>query len=101
MKPIPSGVVEVRRSLCVKCESKCKEFESGTIDHNDPCHSCKATHQKWGVYGICSNFGLGDAVAAIAQPIARAIDSVAGTNVQQCGGCKKRQEALNKLVPNL
>lgn len=53
------------------------------------------------MYGVCSNFGLGDAVAAIAQPIARAIDSVAGTNIQQCGGCKKRQEALNKLVSNL
>ena len=45
--------------------------------------------------------GLGDAVAIIAQPIAKAIDSVAGTNIQGCGGCKKRQEALNKLVPNL
>ena len=46
-------------------------------------------------------FGLGDAVSAIAQPIAKAIDSVAGTNIQQCGGCQQRKEALNKLVPNL
>lgn len=42
--------------------------------------------------------GLGDAVALVAQPIARAIDSVAGTKVAQCGGCKKRQAMLNKLV---
>jgi len=101
MNPIPAGVVQVRRSLCAKCESKCKEYEAGAIDHNNPCHFCPASPKKWNVYGVCSNFGLGDAVAAIAQPIARAIDLVAGTNVQGCGACKKRQEALNKLVPNL
>jgi hypothetical protein len=43
--------------------------------------------------------GLGDAVAVVAQPIARAIDAVAGTNIQGCGGCKKRQEFLNAAVP--
>lgn len=43
--------------------------------------------------------GLGDAVAVVAQPIARGIDKVFGTNVQGCGGCKKRQEYLNKAVP--
>jgi hypothetical protein len=43
--------------------------------------------------------GLGDVVASIAQPIARVIDRVAGTDIQNCGGCKKRQEALNKAVP--
>lgn len=47
------------------------------------------------------NFGLGDAVALVAQPIAKAIDSVAGTNIQGCSGCQQRKEALNKLVPNL
>lgn len=43
--------------------------------------------------------GLGDVVAKVAQPIARAIDRVAGTNVAGCGGCKKRQEILNKVMP--
>lgn len=45
--------------------------------------------------------GLGDFVAKFAQPIAKTIDSVAGTNIQNCGGCKKRQEGLNNLVPNI
>jgi len=45
--------------------------------------------------------GLGDAVAMVAQPIARAIDRVAGTNIQGCGGCKQRQEMLNRLVSNI
>lgn len=45
--------------------------------------------------------GLGDVVASIAQPIARAIDKVAGTKIAECGGCKRRREALNRIVPNL
>jgi hypothetical protein len=100
-KNIPNGVIQVRVEICSKCETKCDEFRAGKIDHANPCHSCVESPRKWDVYGKCGNFGLGDAVAAIAQPIAKAIDSVAGTNIQQCGGCKKRQEALNKLVPNL
>lgn len=50
--------------------------------------------------------GLGDAVALVAQPIARAIDAATSmlpkrlrTNVAGCGGCQKRKEALNKAVP--
>ncbi len=41
--------------------------------------------------------GLGDLVAAVAQPIARAIDAAAGTKLAECGGCKKRREALNRI----
>ncbi|MES2995903.1 MAG: hypothetical protein V4733_03745 [Verrucomicrobiota bacterium] len=42
--------------------------------------------------------GLGDVVAAFAQPIARAIDSAAGTDIQNCGGCKQRREKLNRVL---
>jgi len=38
---------------------------------------------------------LGDKVHAVAQPIAKAIDKVTGTNIQRCGGCKRRRAALN------
>jgi hypothetical protein len=41
--------------------------------------------------------GLGDLVAAVAQPIARAIDAAAGTKLAECGGCKKRRAALNRI----
>ena len=47
------------------------------------------------------SFGLGDAVAAVAQPVARMIDAAMGTNLQGCGGCAKRKEFLNSLVPRL
>lgn len=43
--------------------------------------------------------GLGDRVERIAQPIARAIDKVAGTNIQGCGACQKRKEYLNEKFP--
>lgn len=101
MNKIPQGVIEVRKELCHKCESKCEKFLLQKISHNDPCESCSKTPKAWNVYGKCELFGLGDAVAMVAQPIAKAIDAVAGTNIQGCGGCKKRQEALNNLVPNL
>tara|TARA_R110000868_G_scaffold32977_4_gene120093 strand:+ start:71 stop:277 length:207 start_codon:yes stop_codon:yes gene_type:complete len=39
--------------------------------------------------------GLGDRIEKLAQPIARVIDKVAGTNIQGCGACQKRKEYLN------
>jgi len=39
--------------------------------------------------------GLGDVVAAVAKPVATAIDKVAGTNLKGCEGCKGRRERLN------
>lgn len=44
--------------------------------------------------------GLGDRVERIAQPIARVIDRVAGTNIQGCGACQKRKEWLNEHFPS-
>lgn len=42
--------------------------------------------------------GLGDKFAKyFAQPIARAIDAALGTDLQNCGGCAERKEALNQL----
>ena len=44
--------------------------------------------------------GLGDRVERIAQPIAKAIDKIAGTDIQGCGGCQKRKEFLNHHFPH-
>jgi hypothetical protein len=41
--------------------------------------------------------GLGDVVKKIAQPIAKGIDAVAGTDIQNCSSCEKRRQALNKM----
>jgi hypothetical protein len=39
----------------------------------------------------------GDAIATVAQPIARGIDYVFGTDIQNCQGCKGRQQFANAL----
>jgi len=44
--------------------------------------------------------GLGDRVEKVAQPIAKIIDKIAGTNIQNCGACQKRKEYLNEKFPN-
>lgn len=46
----------------------------------------------------CESVGLGDMVHAVAQPIAKAIDRVAGTNIQGCGACAKRRAMLNSTL---
>lgn len=40
---------------------------------------------------------LGDAVHFVAQPIAKTIDLVFKTDLQNCGACKKRREYLNNM----
>ena len=45
------------------------------------------------------SFVFGDVVAAVAQPIAWAIDKLAGTNVSGCSGCARRRNNLNKKFP--
>ena len=67
------------------------------------CETCRATadwRKAVGAPDECPYVrGLGDAVALVAQPIARVIDRAFGTNVQGCGGCKARQDALNQALP--
>lgn len=58
-------------------------------------HSTKPTQK------FARQFGLGDAVAAIANPLARALDATIGTHIEGCGGCAQRRKALNKLLPDL
>ena len=43
--------------------------------------------------------GVGDVVAAVAQPVARAIDGAFGTDLANCSGCKDRRAWLNKKMP--
>lgn len=43
--------------------------------------------------------GLGDLVAIVAQPIARVVDRVAGTDLVHCPGCARNRKRLNRAVP--
>lgn len=43
--------------------------------------------------------GLGDVVYVVAQPLARALDAVAGTRIQNCAGCAQRRDDWNHKFP--
>lgn len=43
--------------------------------------------------------GLGDVVHAVLKPAVKIMDTTLKTKLGECGGCKKRREALNKAVP--
>ena len=43
----------------------------------------------------CEEKGLGDIVHSVAQPIAKVIDKVVGTQIQGCSGCAQRRARLN------
>lgn len=53
----------------------------------------KATAKK----KVTAKKGLGDAVEVIAKPIAKAIDSVAGTDIEHCAACEERKGILNRF----
>lgn len=47
-----------------------------------------------------SRLRLGDAAHAVAHPVARVIDAVAGTNLRNCGGCAERRRRWNGEPPS-
>lgn len=40
--------------------------------------------------------GVGDLVHVVLNPVVKGVDALIGTNLQGCGGCRERQERLNK-----
>lgn len=42
-------------------------------------------------------FRLGDAVHAVAHPVAKAVDKIAGTKLANCSACEARRQRLNRL----
>lgn len=45
--------------------------------------------------------GLGDAVAAVANPIAAFVDKSTGSKLVGCQPCGQRRDALNRFLPNI
>jgi hypothetical protein len=73
-------------------DGHCKLGYHNGFPHKGNCRACIEANE--------NKKGLGDRVERIAQPIARIIDKVAGTNIKGCGACKKRKQYLNKKFPN-
>jgi hypothetical protein len=57
-----------------------------TQNHDEPIRRVSARKYR----------GLGDLVESVAKPIARVIDRIAGTDLQNCAGCAKRRDFLNR-----
>lgn len=84
-----------RRQLCATCPTPC-----AGIVVEDGRSRCPLRPPRWGKAPL----GLGDVVAAVAQPVAHAIDAVAGTHLARCGGCTGpggRKERLNEAMPDV
>jgi hypothetical protein len=97
-------IAGIRRQLCQSCPSPCPESRQGRIAVADPAQACPAG--RWascvhpddgGLVQAVKDGRYGDAVAVAAQPVAKAVDWVFGTDLKNCGGCKRRREALNRL----
>lgn len=94
------GVIQVRADICGDCPAPCERQRDGDF-HATPCAACPV--RRWHQWGACKGDeptpaprlrGLGDAVAVVANPIAR----VLRIDPEKCG-CKQRQEALNRAFP--
>jgi hypothetical protein len=101
ISPLPNGVFSVRSSLCRHCPTPCAH-QHNTEHTGAVCATCPLPRRRWGPYGKCRPaFGLGDAVATVAEPIARFSDAVLGTKLVGCSACAERRAALNALVPDV
>lgn len=91
--------IESRRQLCARCprylaNPVCPQSQRLA----DSKAACPLDPPAWSTPGLVASlaqYQFGDAVAVIAQPIAQVVDAVAGTNLQNCGGCQQRQQAWN------
>ena len=96
----PTHIQVHRTELCASCKTPCElqDVASFRREAESVCPIGRwqafKTHQKRSSFS-----GLGDVVAAVAQPIAGAIDAVAGTKIKGCKGCAKRQQLLNDMFP--
>lgn len=111
IRRISSRFIQVRADICGDCPTPCERQRDGAF-HATPCAACPL--RRWSTWGACTGSaqpapslpapggvtaptglrGLGDAIAVVADPIARII----GLDKSKCG-CAARQERLNQLVP--
>ncbi len=100
----PHNISNYRRELCQRCKTPC-EHQNDAAFRVEGDNACPiGSWQAYKTFIKVQWKGAGDAVAAVAQPVAGAIDRVARafgkkTNVKGCSSCRKRKEMLNHLIP--
>lgn len=104
---IPAAVLSVRAELCAACPTPCHGLAAADWRAR-PCAACPLSEPRWFAWGCAPAEppperlagqrprlrGLGDAIAIVADPIAKAIH----LDKTKCG-CAARQQRLNELVP--
>lgn len=81
---------EVRRAHCRSCRTPCG------ADPDDPAAFCPLPVPLWGRPSL-RGIGIGDLVASVARPIARASDAVLGTKLTGCTSCAERRRKWNQV----
>ena len=95
----PHHIANYRREQCKLCPSPCP-YQNDLAFQNEGDNQCP--QGRWIAFKTFVRQkmrGAGDAVAVVAQPIAGLIDKMFKTKVKSCGGCAKRREMLNQLLP--
>lgn len=96
---VPASILTYRKEQCRICPTPC-EFQGNTEWLSEGSNVCpKGRFMIWESFKRVPMRGLGDAVAAIAEPIAKASDAVFKTKLKGCSACRKRREMLNTLMP--
>ena len=78
-----------RTAACRTCPQPCAPYRAGTLRLLDAGQVCPL--DRW-------SFGLGDAVAIVAEPIAAASDAVLKTKLKGCIPCGQRKETVNEAT---
>lgn len=123
---VPTNILTYRKEQCRICPNPC-EFQSNVEWLSEGANGCpKSRFMVWESFKrvpvvapvitqevaiqdpVATSetypakprvFGLGDVVAAVAEPIAKASDAVFKTKLKGCSACRKRREMLNTLMP--
>lgn len=97
---VPYNIANHRRELCERCPTPCQY-------QNDPAFRAEGDNacpeRRWMAYQLFVKVkkmkGAGDAVAAVAEPIAAMMDKMFKTKIKGCSACAKRREMLNQYIP--
>lgn len=95
----PYNIQNYRYEQCKTCKTPC-EFKTNQEWRADGDNACPiGRFMAYKEYKRFKLQGMGDVVALAAEPIASVMDKVLKTRVKGCGGCRKRREMLNQLMP--
>ena len=102
---IPDGILNYRMEQCRSCPTPCENKLS--VEYlGSPDNACpEGRFLDYKIFIRNKNKdseklrGLGDVVAAFAQPIASVTDAILKTRLKACKACANRQDMLNELLP--